>query len=180
MAPDPVPGNRERIGIALGAVAVRPFLPRAPGNVGPIVAGRRFAGWLLGPYGPHRWRAMSQCRWTRPASTASPLGRLSDAASRPAAGRRAGAIAPLIDGFYPRRRAGLWRRHVVLPLLQAARSRGGITADSFLGRLRCRTGGARPLFTLPPIWARLLEPAPNGMPARPAGALPPCPARFRC
>jgi len=154
--------DRERIGIALGAVAVLAFLPGAPGMVGAIVLGA-LAGLALGRDGPAPMAGHVPLPVTRRHSGIALAAFLTLLVGLPLVAGLAQSLA-LIDGFYRAGALVFGGGHVVLPLLQAETvAPGWVTADSFLVGYGAAQAVPGPLFTFAAYLGAVLEPAPNGI-----------------
>lgn len=157
--------DRERAGIALGAVAFVTFVGGALGQVGAIAAGAA-AGLVL-------------CRGGTPPVT----GRLRFPVSRPAGAMALAAFAALLAGlpwlaaatgnqglaladvFYRSGALVFGGGHVVLPLLrEGVVGPGWVSADAFLAGYGAAQAVPGPLFSFAAYLGAVMQPVPNGLP----------------
>jgi chromate transporter len=154
--------DRERAGIAVGAVVMLAFLPGAAGMVGAIALGA-VAGLILG-----RGRAAPG---GGPVAMPVTRGQAGVALALFAAllvllpvvagGSQALAV---IDGFYRAGALVFGGGHVVLPLLQAETvAPGWVTPDAFLAGYGAAQAVPGPLFTFAAYLGAVLGPEPSGL-----------------
>lgn len=157
--------DRERAGVAVGAVLMVVFAGGATGQLGAILLGGLAGVWL--------------CRGTGPVSAGGAL--------HFPVSKRAGVLAlilffvlliglPLLTALFPSQalavveafyRAGalvFGGGHVVLPLLEAGVvAPGWVTPDAFLAGYGAAQAVPGPLFTFAAYLGMVLEPGPNGI-----------------
>ena len=154
--------DRERAGIAVGAVAVLAFVPGAFGMVGAIVLGG-LAGLILGRGDAAPTEspvAMPVRRW-QAGIALGVFGML--LFLLPLVAGAAQTLA-LIDGFYRAGALVFGGGHVVLPLLQAETvAPGWVTPEAFLAGYGAAQAVPGPLFTFAAYLGAVLGPEPNGV-----------------
>ncbi|WP_127143222.1 chromate efflux transporter [Pelagibacterium montanilacus] len=158
--------DRERAGIALGAVILAVFVAGSLGQVSAIALGG-LAGLLLCRPDPGTARPSEAQPLHIPVSRSAGIGLLAAFAllllALPLLAGTAQPIA-IFDAFYRAGALVFGGGHVVLPLLEAEVVQGGrVAADQFLAGYGAAQAVPGPLFTFAAYLGAILDPGPNGI-----------------